>query len=253
MVVVFDLNGTLLDNRAVQPVLRSIFGRKLGAQEFFTRVLQYSMALTLSGEYRALSEIGRAVLEMEAEARQITLTTADKKRVQTALKKLPPFQDVPKSLRRLRKANLRLAVLTNSALEDAREQVANARIDSYFEQVLSVSEVRRFKPSRETYQFAADALGVHPREILMVAAHAWDLMGAAAAGCQTAFVGRPGEALFPGASRPAYVVKDLAQLVKELLPAEARRVPRLLGTIAGVGAISALGVAATLKRSRLGS
>ena len=40
----------------------------------------------------------------------------------------------------------------------------------------------------------------------------WDLMGAAAAGCRTAFVQRPGKALFPGALRPTYVANDLAVL-----------------------------------------
>jgi 2-haloacid dehalogenase len=67
MVIVFDLNGTLLDNRAVQPELRSIFGRQLTAEQFFTRILQYSMALSMSGGYSPFSDIALAVLKMEAD------------------------------------------------------------------------------------------------------------------------------------------------------------------------------------------
>ena len=50
----------------------------------------------------------------------------------------------------------------------------------------------------------------------MVAAHGWDVAGAKAAGMQTAFVARPGKALYPLAQAPDYVVKDLTELVKAL-------------------------------------
>jgi 2-haloacid dehalogenase len=251
MVVVFDLNGTLLDNRAIQPVLRSIFGRKLNTEEYFTRILQYSMALSLAGGYRAFSDIAIAVLRMEADARKINLTEADTKRVAVALRKLPPFRDVEGSLRKLQKANFRMAVLTNSASEDAREQLANAKLSGYFERVLSVAEVSSFKPSRQTYDLAAKSLDVQHHQILMVAAHPWDLMGAAAAGCRTAFIQRPGKALFPGALRPTYVAENLAILADQLKSAAGtHRSSRIIPAAAAVGALSALALAATSVRAR---
>jgi 2-haloacid dehalogenase len=248
MVVVFDLNGTLLDNRAVKPVLRSIFGRKLGTEEFFTRVLQYSMAYTLAGEYRPFGEIALAVAGMEAEARKIKITEAGKHRLRASLRSLPPFCEVRKSLRKLQKAGFRLAVLTNSAAEDAQEQTTAAKLSDYFERILSIAEVSRFKPARQTYELAANSLQVGPREILMVAAHPWDLMGAAAAGCQTAFIRRPGKALLPGALRPTYEANDVAELTAKLIPAHMHRTSRILGTLAGVGAVSAIAAAAASGR-----
>lgn len=243
MVIVFDLNGTLLDTRAVRLALRSIFGRKLDSEQFFTRILQYSMALTLAGEYRAFSDIALAVLRMEADAREIELTDTARKRIGTALKSLPPFHEVPGSLRKLRNAGFRMAVLTNSAAEDARLQLANAKLSGYFENVLSVAQVRRFKPSRETYEFAANALGVQPHQMLMVAAHPWDLMGAGAAGCRTAFIQRPGKALFPGAPKPTYVASDVAELARQLKSAGTAHASRILPALAAAGALSALAVA----------
>lgn len=58
---------------------------------------------------------------------------------------------------------------------------------------------------------------------MMVAAHAWDLAGAKNVGLQTAFIARPGTALYPNVEQPDYVVNDLPQLV-ELLQNGTKRV-----------------------------
>jgi 2-haloacid dehalogenase len=196
-----------------------------------------------------LSDIALAVLKMEADAHKVRLSEAGTKRVGAALKSMPPFREVPGSLGKLRKAGFRLAVLTNSAGEDARAQLANAKLTGYFEHIFSVASVRRFKPSRETYDFAANAMGVQPHQMLMVAAHPWDLMGAAAAGCRTAFIQRPGKALFPGAQRPTYVADDLAALAAQLKSADTQPPLRIIPALATVGALSAFVLAAGLLRS----
>lgn len=249
MVIVFDLNGTLLDTRALRPALRSIFGRTLQTEQFFTGALQYAMALTLSGEYRPFSDIAVAVLRMEADARNIKLRERDVDKTRAALRSLPPFRDVHGAMRQLRNAGFRLAVLTNSAAEDVRVQLANAKLSGYLEHVISVAQVRSFKPARETYESAANALGVPPHQMLMVAAHPWDLMGAAAAGCRTAFIQRPGTALFPGASRPTYVASDVAQLAVKLKPAGTRRESRIVPALAAAGALSLVMLTAGVMRS----
>ena len=61
-----------------------------------------------------------------------------------------------------------------------------------------------------------DDLQVKPEEVLMVAAHAWDLAGAKNVGFQTAFIARPGKVLYPNVAEPDYVVKNLTELVSIL-------------------------------------
>ena len=48
----------------------------------------------------------------------------------------------------------------------------------------------------------AERQGIALGEMMMVAAHAWDITGAAAAGCRTAFIARPGKVLNPAGSQP---------------------------------------------------
>ena len=60
-----------------------------------------------------------------------------------------------------------------------------------FDCLLSAELARAYKPAPEAYWTAARLLGVAPAELMLAAAHAWDLEGAREAGLRTAFVARP--------------------------------------------------------------
>jgi 2-haloacid dehalogenase len=77
--------------------------------------------------------------------------------------------------------------------------------------------VRRLKPAPEPYLLAAERLGVAVGEVRLVAAHAWDLAGAAGAGCATAFVARPGKVLDPLVEAPDVIGADLAEVADRIL------------------------------------
>ena len=62
--------------------------------------------------------------------------------------------------------------------------------------VLSSELTGHYKPDREVYLKAAALLGLRPGEVMMVAAHKYDLRAAATAGLRTGFVPRPEE--WPG-------------------------------------------------------
>ena len=62
-----------------------------------------------------------------------------------------------------------------------------------FDCVLSAELARTYKPDAAVYHTAARLLDVEPAQMLMVAAHKWDLDGARAAGLRTAFLDRPRE------------------------------------------------------------
>jgi 2-haloacid dehalogenase len=122
------------------------------------------------------------------------------------------------ALRRLQAAGFRLAALTNSTEEVARAQLEHAGLIDRFEQVLSADTVRRLKPAPEPYRHAAERLGVPVDQVRLVAAHAWDVAGAARAGCATAFVARPGKVLDPLVEPPPEIVgADLGEVADRIL------------------------------------
>ncbi len=68
---------------------------------------------------------------------------------------------------------------------------------------------------------AAESLGVEVAQVRLVAAHAWDVVGAMRAGCAAAFVARPGMVLNPLAERPDVVGADLREVADQILEIEA--------------------------------
>jgi 2-haloacid dehalogenase len=74
-------------------------------------------------------------------------------------------------------------------------RAALLRLDAHaglrWHQALSAESARAYKPAPEVYRLALDAAGCPPEKVLMVAAHAWDLRGAQAAGLRAAYVRRP--------------------------------------------------------------
>jgi len=216
-VIVFDLNGTLLNTQALAPQLSKVFGSSYSVREWFSETILNAEAITLAGDYREFRDIAIAVLRMAAQARGKSVPNNLIEDIWAGLRQTPPFPDVERSLARLRGANFRLATLTNSSPESMGQQLGNAGIAEYFEMTMSVQAVRRFKPAPETYRRMAYQLGVGVQEILMIAAHPWDLLGASRAGCRTAFLARPGKALLPGAPPPDYTARNLDDLTDQLL------------------------------------
>jgi 2-haloacid dehalogenase len=219
---VFDVNETLLDLAAMDPHFQRIF-RDAGARvAWFDQMIQSALVATVTGAYSQFGAHAMAALDMTAERAGVRLTDGDREAVAAQMRQLPAHPEVPEALRRLRDAGLRLAALTNSTEQVARAQLEHAGLIDAFDLVLSADTVRRLKPAPEPYRMAADRLGVAVGETRLVAAHAWDVAGAARAGCATAFVARPGKVLDPLVERPEIVGPDLTEVADAILAVDAR-------------------------------
>ncbi len=177
---------------------------------------------TIAGPYLDFSTIAGAALVMTAASRKVMLSSNDKEQILEAMLSLPPHQDVHEALALLRDAGLRLVTLTNSNQRGMEEQLKNAGIETYFERTFSVDSVRKFKPAPETYQMVAKELDLTTSDLRMVAAHAWDIIGAMRAGCAAAFVARPGKVLNPLLDKPDVVGPDLLAVAEQIIAREAK-------------------------------
>ncbi len=166
--VLFDLNGTLLDPGPGKGKLQA--------------AVRLAMVHTLAGDFRPFAEFLQAVGGSVPDA-------------------MPAFPDVPEGLAALQRQGHRLVVLTNSARETGQKHVRAAGLGDCFERVIGVDEVGAYKPDRRAYAYALSELDAAPGDTWLVAAHDWDLIGAHGAGLRTAFVAR-------GGPRPATVEVD---------------------------------------------
>ena len=171
---------------------------------------------TVTDHYLDFGEIGAACLRMVAMNNGVELSEDAAKKAVAPMRFLPPHADVIPALGRLRDANYRLVTLTNSSKAAVAEQMKHAGLAKFFESLLSVEDVGKYKPHADVYRWAAGRVGADVSECLLVAAHGWDVAGAAWAGMKTAFVARPGQQKFPLGPAIDITVLSLAELEGEL-------------------------------------
>ncbi|NNG44419.1 haloacid dehalogenase type II [Pseudoalteromonas sp. NEC-BIFX-2020_002] len=214
-VIIFDVNETLLDLES----MRTSIGAALGGREdllplWFSTMLHHSLVSTAIGDYQDFGKIGVASLLMVAQNNAIKLNVEQAKTaIVTPLLSLPAHSDVKAALQILKDRGYKLVSLTNSSNNGVKTQFESAGLTDFFQARYSIEDIKIYKPDLRAYQWALQKLQVKPEEALMVAAHGWDVAGAKAAGLQTAFIARPGKALYPLAKTPDYKVNDLTELV----------------------------------------
>lgn len=217
IVLLFDVNETLLDLTPLQKSINEALHDPDGATLWFVTMLQHSLVMTVSDQYAPLPEIGVATLKMLAKNRKLALTDEDAKNALRPMLSLPAHPDVRTALDRMRQAGFRLATLTNSSSSGVATQLEYAGLTDCFERQLSVETKRKYKPDRSVYLWAATEMCVEPDQCMLIAAHGWDVAGAQWAGLRSAFVARAGQQMFPLAQASDIVAADLNGVADQLM------------------------------------
>ncbi len=219
-VLFFDVNETLLDLTPLRAAVEKVLhGSTELVNLWFTTMLQYALVETVSGNFEDFGKIGAVCLQMVAKNNSIAIERREAIDALSTIKQLKPHTEVPAALKELDKTDYRLVALSNSGAATLQSQLEYAGLSQYFDDIISVEEVKLYKPHTQVYTFAAEKMAVKPGQCMLIAAHAWDIAGAARAGWQTAFVARPGQSLYALARKPEIVKDDLEGLAVLLLNA----------------------------------
>lgn len=189
-VVAFDVNETLLDVLPLAEAIEELSGGAVSGGEWFARLLHRSLVANELDAYRPFGELGREALAWLLDRAGLDVSPDRIAPVVGMISSLPPHPDVAPALAELHDSGVRMVALTNGSQVAAAAQMEHAGLDGYLDAVLSVESLRRFKPDRAVYSFAASACGVTMSDLVMVAAHDWDIAGAQRAGAVGCFVAR---------------------------------------------------------------
>ena len=154
-------------------------------------------------------EIGRISLSYTLERAGIAHTQEEVRLLVAGIERLKPFPDAVEALTRL-KQKYRLVILSNGD-PDMLEAI-KPHLGIEFDRVISVAEAGCFKPHAATYRKGAEIMGARPEEILFVANHAFDCVGAKASGMHAAFIDRRKRPFGDWPYQPDLVVGDLREL-----------------------------------------
>jgi 2-haloacid dehalogenase len=214
--VLFDLNGTLLDPTGIaEPLGGGGEDRRLVAEAFHEALLLAMADAISGGPYRPLPGYLRATLEraLRAAARDTGALDAAMERAG----RMDAFPEAHAALALLREARLRTGVLTNSTADSAEIALAAAGLRDSFEIVIGSDAVQAFKPDPRVYAHAAEQVRADRAGIALVAAHAWDVMGAMRAGLKGAWVARSERWLVPVVPEPDIRGEDLEDVARKLV------------------------------------
>jgi 2-haloacid dehalogenase len=170
----------------------------------------------LHRDHTPYREIGRQAVDYTLDRAGIEHTSGEVDSLVAQIERLQPFPDVVDGLQMLKNHGFRLVILSNGDPDMLERGVANAGTDHLFDRVISVAEAGSFKPHEVTYRTATELLGVRPDQVCFVANHAFDCIGAKAAGMRTAFVDRRGRPFGNDKYLPDTVVADFAELTTVL-------------------------------------
>ncbi len=118
------------------------------------------------------------------------LTEAEKDHFNRAWERLNPWPDSVPGITRLKQKFI-VSTLSNSDFGCMVNMAKNAGLP--WDCVITAEIAKRYKPDPKVYLTAIELLGYRPEQILMVAAHNYDLAHAASHGMRTAFLPRPAE------------------------------------------------------------
>lgn len=219
----FDIFGTVLDlTGSMTPPTRRFLqskGAAVSAETFWDqwrsrqRIEQYQDSLMQLGHSGYLEACRRAFIYC-LRLNGIQFTEAEVKGVMQAWQALSPHADCAEGLRRL-KRRFKLVALSNGE-QAYLEHLEKERMRFGFDALISVQRAGVFKPHPAVYRTGATVLGLEPHQIMMVAAHSFDIMGARACGYRGAYVNRYRLPYEESRHRPDLEVRDFVELAGAL-------------------------------------
>jgi len=211
--LVFDAYGTLFDVHSVLRRCEACWPGKGAALSAAWRAkqLEYTWQRSLMRAYRPFSAVTRDALEYACEALGLPLSSAQMEELMREYQRLSLFPDVAQTLKDLKG---RKAILSNGSPDmlDPLVQQSGLRFDA----VLSVDELKVFKPAPEVYALAVQRLKVGAGRIGFVSSNCWDALGAKAFGFNAFWINRTGAPIDRLGVQPDAVLKSLGDLPEVL-------------------------------------
>jgi len=214
--LIFDVNETLLDMEPLKHSINTALGNQYAFDIWFPQLLQYSLVETLTNNYNDFSAIAAAVFKMNAIKFEKEFSEQEIKSILSKITQLPPHADVEEGLKELKQNGFNMVALTNGKPSVAIDQLKFAGLTSYFDDILSVEVVKKYKPAASTYNYVTDKFKIENSKAMLIAAHGWDVVGAQRAGLRTAFINRSGKSLYPLADSPDLSVNSIKELSRKL-------------------------------------
>ncbi len=202
----FDVIGTCFDFDAPITTIQTRLGPTLRRANVDAKTLFFAWFyaaqrdftyVSLAGRYSPIAEVLRLTFRRACQVVDIpgdAVSDEDVASIMQAFKSMGPREGLKECIDGLRDAGWDVYAVTNGGVETSLAYYRNAQIELDEEHLLSCDNLRVAKPDVRVYERAQDHLtkqGLGEKgdgQRWFVAAHAWDLIAARAAGFRTAYL-----------------------------------------------------------------
>ena len=210
--LVFDAYGTLFDVHSVQDRCEAFWPGK-GAQLsqlWRAKQLEYTWQRSLMERYAPFSVVTTEALEYACASLGLVAGQKEKDALMDEYLNLAPYPEVSAALAKLK--DRRLAILTNGSPDMIGPLVKNNGMEKTFDAVLSVDELKRYKPAPEVYELAVKKLRIAKEAIGFVSSNCWDALGAKSFGFTVYWINRGSAPVDRLGLHPDFVISSLTEL-----------------------------------------
>ena len=215
--VAFDIIGTCFSLEKPRKRLVELGAPTHALEMWFAQTLRDAFALSYAGGYQPLKEVLAAELPRTLKLLGIDCDEAQLSYVVKSFNELELQPDALEAFQILTQAGWRLVALTNSSEDSTRQLLESANAIGYFTSIFSCDAIRKTKPHPDVYAMSKQDIN---SDVWMVAAHAWDIAGAASAGLRTAFITQQEKEYLSIYPQPEIVASSLVAAASKIVESE---------------------------------
>ncbi|MBS3804629.1 MAG: haloacid dehalogenase type II [Oleiphilaceae bacterium] len=210
----FDVYGTLVDPQGMAELLEADAGDDAAAvsQLWRQKQLEFSFRRGLMRVYEHFGIVTRQALQTALKTRGLTVSQEREDELMDAYLSLPAFGDAEPVLESLHGQYPQYA-FSNGSHGALQKVLGHNRLLEHFDGLVSVDDIKSFKPDPAVYTHARRATGAMDKPICLVSSNGWDVIGARAAGFMAVWLQRDPAAVFEDwGLQPSAVIHDLHEL-----------------------------------------
>lgn len=168
----FDCYGTLIQwDEGLMAAMETILsrkGRKIEAETFIPVYDRHEHALEQTKPHLSFAEVTAKALQLAMRDFSLEAAADDAELLTLSIGRMPPFPEVVATLRRLKQAGFKLAIISNT--DDAIIAGNVAQLGGSIDRVITAQQAQAYKPSRRIFEHAWQSLDIKRDELVHICA-----------------------------------------------------------------------------------
>jgi 2-haloacid dehalogenase len=188
--IIFDAYGTLFDVNSAAEKCKNKIGEKWEpfANYWRTTQLEYTWLRSLMGRHQDFWKVTEQSLDKSMKVFQIDTSMKDE--LLDLYKVLSTFPEVEETLKKLKEKNYKLIILSNGTPSLLKELVSSNNLENIFDDVLSIEEVKIYKPHPNVYNIPIKKYKIEKNQFAYLSSNTWDVSAAGNFGFNAVWVNR---------------------------------------------------------------